>query len=220
MGQRFTHSIASCNEPSLHSQKPRRIDADVCLSRMRESCKSGQAVRAWHGAIWRRGQKRRMSWDRFNALLRANPLPPPRLVHVWRGRPPTYLGTDVTPQKFVEAIREHQPHILCLSALLTVTARPRYALFGTDGVVHAAIHINQLSLGCHGRGGGRARNFARLRFRLVSLCARYRAPTELALSRRRHRLTPPARAWPQRRPSAPARRSARPVGRRRTSRRR
>ena len=31
------------------------------------------------------------------------------------------LGTDVTPQKFVEAIRENQPHILCLSALLTVT---------------------------------------------------------------------------------------------------
>ena len=31
------------------------------------------------------------------------------------------LGTDVTPQKFVEAIREHQPQILCLSALLTVT---------------------------------------------------------------------------------------------------
>ncbi len=31
------------------------------------------------------------------------------------------LETDVTPQKFVEAIREHQPHILCLSALLTVT---------------------------------------------------------------------------------------------------
>ena len=31
------------------------------------------------------------------------------------------LGADVTPQQFVEAIREHQPHILCLSALLTVT---------------------------------------------------------------------------------------------------
>jgi corrinoid protein of di/trimethylamine methyltransferase len=31
------------------------------------------------------------------------------------------LGTDVTPQKFVEAIREHKPQILCLSALLTVT---------------------------------------------------------------------------------------------------
>ena len=31
------------------------------------------------------------------------------------------LGADVTPQKFVEAIREHEPQILCLSALLTVT---------------------------------------------------------------------------------------------------
>jgi corrinoid protein of di/trimethylamine methyltransferase len=31
------------------------------------------------------------------------------------------LGTDVPPQKFVEAIRQHKPQILCLSALLTVT---------------------------------------------------------------------------------------------------
>ncbi len=31
------------------------------------------------------------------------------------------LGADVTPQKFVEAIREHHPQIVCLSALLTVT---------------------------------------------------------------------------------------------------
>jgi len=31
------------------------------------------------------------------------------------------VGADVTPQKFVEAIRKHQPQILCLSALLTVT---------------------------------------------------------------------------------------------------
>jgi 5-methyltetrahydrofolate--homocysteine methyltransferase len=31
------------------------------------------------------------------------------------------LGSDVTPQKFVEAIREHKPEIVCLSALLTVT---------------------------------------------------------------------------------------------------
>ncbi len=31
------------------------------------------------------------------------------------------LGSDVSPQKFVVAIREHQPQILCLSALLTVT---------------------------------------------------------------------------------------------------
>jgi 5-methyltetrahydrofolate--homocysteine methyltransferase len=31
------------------------------------------------------------------------------------------LGADVAPQKFVEAIREHHPQIVCLSALLTVT---------------------------------------------------------------------------------------------------
>ena len=31
------------------------------------------------------------------------------------------IGADATPQKFVEAIREHQPEIVCLSALLTVT---------------------------------------------------------------------------------------------------
>jgi 5-methyltetrahydrofolate--homocysteine methyltransferase len=31
------------------------------------------------------------------------------------------LGADVTPQAFVEAIREHKPEIVCLSALLTVT---------------------------------------------------------------------------------------------------
>jgi len=31
------------------------------------------------------------------------------------------LGTAVSPQKFIDAIREHQPQIVCLSALLTVT---------------------------------------------------------------------------------------------------
>ncbi len=31
------------------------------------------------------------------------------------------LGANVSPQKFVEAIRQHHPQILCLSALLTVT---------------------------------------------------------------------------------------------------
>ncbi len=31
------------------------------------------------------------------------------------------LGSDVAPEKFVEAIREHEPQIVCLSALLTVT---------------------------------------------------------------------------------------------------
>ena len=31
------------------------------------------------------------------------------------------LGADVWPEKFVEAIREHHPQIVCLSALLTTT---------------------------------------------------------------------------------------------------
>ncbi len=31
------------------------------------------------------------------------------------------LGTDVTPEKFVNAVRESKPHVVCLSALLTVT---------------------------------------------------------------------------------------------------
>ena len=31
------------------------------------------------------------------------------------------LGADVNPERFVEAIREHHPQIVCLSALLTVT---------------------------------------------------------------------------------------------------
>jgi len=31
------------------------------------------------------------------------------------------LGTDVTPEKFVDAVRERNPHVVCLSALLTVT---------------------------------------------------------------------------------------------------
>jgi 5-methyltetrahydrofolate--homocysteine methyltransferase len=31
------------------------------------------------------------------------------------------LGTDVGPEKFVQAVRERSPHLVCLSALLTVT---------------------------------------------------------------------------------------------------
>ncbi len=31
------------------------------------------------------------------------------------------LGTDVSPEKFVAAVEEQQPHIVCMSALLTVT---------------------------------------------------------------------------------------------------
>ncbi len=33
------------------------------------------------------------------------------------------LGTDVPPQKFVDAVREHQPHIVGMSALLTTTTK-------------------------------------------------------------------------------------------------
>src|ERR1039457_5073737 len=31
------------------------------------------------------------------------------------------LGADVSPESFVAAVRERQPHIVCMSALLTVT---------------------------------------------------------------------------------------------------
>jgi 5-methyltetrahydrofolate--homocysteine methyltransferase len=31
------------------------------------------------------------------------------------------LGTDVGPQKFVEAVRAHEPHLIGMSALLTTT---------------------------------------------------------------------------------------------------
>jgi corrinoid protein of di/trimethylamine methyltransferase len=31
------------------------------------------------------------------------------------------LGTDVSPEEFVAAVKERQPHIVCMSALLTVT---------------------------------------------------------------------------------------------------
>lgn len=31
------------------------------------------------------------------------------------------LGADVSPEKFVAAVQERQPHVLCMSALLTVT---------------------------------------------------------------------------------------------------
>ncbi len=31
------------------------------------------------------------------------------------------LGTDVPPQRFVDAVKQHNPQIICLSALLTVT---------------------------------------------------------------------------------------------------
>src|ERR1035438_4588462 len=35
------------------------------------------------------------------------------------------LGTDVSPEEFVAAVKERQPHIVCMSALLTVTMPAR-----------------------------------------------------------------------------------------------
>jgi len=40
-----------------------------------------RVMRAWHNALRRRGGRKRLSWERFNALLRRYPLPPPRVVH-------------------------------------------------------------------------------------------------------------------------------------------
>jgi methanogenic corrinoid protein MtbC1 len=37
------------------------------------------------------------------------------------------LGVDVSSEKFVEAIKEHNADVICMSALLTTTMLPRYA---------------------------------------------------------------------------------------------
>lgn len=37
--------------------------------------------RAWHYWLERRSQRGKMSWDRFNEVLKRHPLPPPRVVH-------------------------------------------------------------------------------------------------------------------------------------------
>lgn len=41
------------------------------------------------------------------------------------------LGTDVPPAKFVEAVQQHRPHVVGLSALLTTT------MAGMEGTIHA-----------------------------------------------------------------------------------
>lgn len=43
-----------------------------------------QTQRAWLAALRRRGQRPHLPWDRFRQLLHLFPLPPPRIVHVWR----------------------------------------------------------------------------------------------------------------------------------------
>ena len=75
------------------------------------------------------------------------------------------LGADVTPEKFVEAIREHRPQIVCLSALLTVTmpSMKSVGFFGIGiglqrnwvGVAstswNGALRIKPLSMRAYGR---------------------------------------------------------------------
>jgi RNA-directed DNA polymerase len=41
-------------------------------------------VRWWRWVLRRRGQRPKLPWERFNAVLARFPLPPPRLVHNWR----------------------------------------------------------------------------------------------------------------------------------------
>lgn len=40
-----------------------------------------QVIRAWFTWLQRRAQRRRLSWDRFGAMLKRYPLPRPRIVH-------------------------------------------------------------------------------------------------------------------------------------------
>jgi RNA-directed DNA polymerase len=47
-------------------------------------CFRHQVCRMWHYVLMRRSQKRRLSWERFSKLLKAFPLPWPRIVHLWR----------------------------------------------------------------------------------------------------------------------------------------
>ena len=41
-------------------------------------------LRAWRYVLMRRGNRNRLYWARFSALLLRFPLAPARIVHVWR----------------------------------------------------------------------------------------------------------------------------------------
>ena len=53
------------------------------------------------------------------------------------------LGNDVSPQKFVEAINEHNPHIVAMSALLTTTMTE---MEKTVSAIHEAGLRNQVKI--------------------------------------------------------------------------
>jgi group II intron reverse transcriptase/maturase len=43
-----------------------------------------EVVKWWHWVLRRRGQRPKLPWERFNAILKRCPLPKPRIVHNWR----------------------------------------------------------------------------------------------------------------------------------------
>ena len=43
-----------------------------------------QVIRSWRFALTRRSQRHRLTWARYNQFLEVFPLPPPRIVHIWR----------------------------------------------------------------------------------------------------------------------------------------
>ena len=45
-----------------------------------------QTTRWWLWVLRRRGQRPKLPWDRFRAILARFPLPAPRIVHNWRYR--------------------------------------------------------------------------------------------------------------------------------------
>ena len=49
-------------------------------------------VKWWRWVLRRRGQRPKLPWERFNAILRSHPLPSPRIVHNWRYQPRLGVG--------------------------------------------------------------------------------------------------------------------------------
>jgi len=43
-----------------------------------------EVVRWWRWVLRRRGQRPKLPWERFDAILKRHPLPMPRIVHNWR----------------------------------------------------------------------------------------------------------------------------------------
>jgi hypothetical protein len=46
-----------------------------------------EVQKLWFRVLRRRGQKGKMNWERFNALIKVFPLPTPKITHPWSERP-------------------------------------------------------------------------------------------------------------------------------------